>query len=150
VASRFRATSIPLDVYGCGPLASRAAANYVTNNRSGHSGRRAISARTHRKERLFGSARRATLASVDSLDPYAALTQSNILETFPPGSARDLWLKWLAIQQSVRRRTAWTRRLGRRQLALSGTAGRDAGGTRDALCAQGFRLILSRCPASLN
>jgi hypothetical protein len=29
---------------------------------------------------------------MDSLDPYAGLTQANILETFPPGPARDLWL----------------------------------------------------------
>jgi hypothetical protein len=43
---------------------------------------------------------------MDSLDPYAGLTQADILETFPPGPARDLWLKWLAIQLSVRRHTA--------------------------------------------
>jgi hypothetical protein len=29
--------------------------------------------------------RRATLAAMDSLDPYAGLTQADILETFPPG-----------------------------------------------------------------
>ena len=40
-------------------------------------------------------------------------SQADILETFPPGAAHDLWLKWLAIQLSVRRRNAWTRRLGR-------------------------------------
>jgi hypothetical protein len=46
--------------------------------------------------------RRATLASVDTL--YAGLTQADILETFPPGPERDLWLKWLAIQNRGGRR----------------------------------------------